>query len=217
MINRRHNQAGGGATTNKHGLLFEQRVSLSTILGTSFEPELYLDGQNVYVVLEQNQQKIIGSFFKKYLFIKDFVAPNFPDAVLKRPHHKMAIAENTWSKTMEPDNVLILGNTVNIIEMKYQQVSGTVDEKLQTCEFKKNQYIKLLSTYAVNYIYFLSNWYMAPQYRDVLNYITNKGCFYFFPETPEGRKEIIDFFAPQVWRAIASAPDQQNPPLFPPQ
>ena len=217
MINRSHNQAGGGATTNRHGLLFEQRVSLSTILGTSFEPELYLNGQNVYVVSESNQQLIIGSFFKKYGFIRDFIAPNFPDAIQRRPRHKIEIAEDTWSKTMEPDNVLFLGNTVNIIEIKYQQVKGTVDEKLQTCEFKKNQYERLLPTYAVNYIYFLSSWYLDPQYRDVLNFIYSKGCFYFFPETPEGRKEVIDFFAPQVSRAIASATGQQTPHLFPPQ
>jgi hypothetical protein len=31
-----------------------------------------------------------------------------------------------------------------IIEIKYQETAGSVDEKLQTCDFKKKQYERLL-------------------------------------------------------------------------
>ena len=34
--------------------------------------------------------------------------------------------------------------SLNIIEIKYQEVAGSVDEKLQTCDFKKKQYERLL-------------------------------------------------------------------------
>ncbi|MEZ6330668.1 MAG: hypothetical protein R3B12_01490 [Candidatus Saccharimonadales bacterium] len=55
------------------------------------------------------------------------------------------------SKRLEPDNAIyvIKDNTLNVIEMKFQRVAGSVDEKLQTCDFKKKQYKKLFS--ALNY------------------------------------------------------------------
>jgi len=44
------------------------------------------------------------------------------------------------SKKLLPDEALyvIVKNTLFVIEMKYQEVAGSVDEKLQTCDFKKN-------------------------------------------------------------------------------
>ena len=35
--------------------------------------------------------------------------------------------------------------TLFIIEVKYQQLAGSVDEKLQTCDFKRKQYLKLVN------------------------------------------------------------------------
>ena len=55
-----------------------------------------------------------------------------------------------------------------IIECKHQEVAGSVDEKLQTCDFKKKQYKKL----------------MAPANIDVLNYIHSVGCDYYFEYIP---------------------------------
>jgi hypothetical protein len=49
--------------------------------------------------------------------------------------------------------------TLFIIEVKYQQVAGSVDEKLQTCDFKRKQYLKLVRSLElkVEYVYVLSN------------------------------------------------------------
>src|SRR3989338_4705597 len=49
------------------------------------------------------------------------------------------------SKKLLPDEALyvIANNTLFIIEVKFQEVSGSVDEKLQTCDFKRKQYQKL--------------------------------------------------------------------------
>ena len=40
--------------------------------------------------------------------------------------------------------LVIVRETLFIIEVKYQQVEGSVDEKLQTCDFKRKQYLKLV-------------------------------------------------------------------------
>ena len=64
--------------------------------------------------------------------------------------------------------------------------AGSVDEKLQTCDFKKKQYKKLLSqiNIDVEYIYLLSDWFKKPEYKDVLDYIISVGCSYYFNYIP---------------------------------
>ena len=80
---------------------------------------------------------------------------------------------------MLPDNGLfvIVRDTLFIIEIKFQQVAGSVDEKLQTCDFKRKQYSKLVQSqnWKVEYVYVLNDWFKQDSYTDTLNYI-NKGC-----------------------------------------
>ena len=75
---------------------------------------------------------------------------------------------------------------MNIIEVKHQEVKGSVDEKLQTCDFKKKQYIKLFSelNYKVEYIYILSDWFRKECYKDVRDYIISVGCHYYYNYIP---------------------------------
>jgi len=92
------------------------------------------------------------------------------------------------SKKLLPDEALyvIVNNTLFVIEMKYQEVTGSVDEKLQTCDFKKKQYKKLMAplNIEVEYIYILSDWFRKPEYKDVLDYIISVGCQYYFQYLP---------------------------------
>lgn len=92
------------------------------------------------------------------------------------------------SKRLLPDEALyvIVNNTLFIIEMKFQKVSGSVDEKLQTCDFKKKQYRKLMSPFniEVEYIYILNDWFKKPEYKDTLDYVISVGCQYYFNYLP---------------------------------
>ena len=92
------------------------------------------------------------------------------------------------SKRLLPDEALyvIVRNTLYIIEMKFQKVVGSVDEKLQTCDFKKKQYKKLMSqlNIEVEYIYILDDWFKKPEYKDTLDYIISVGCQYYFKYLP---------------------------------
>ena len=69
-----------------------------------------------------------------------------------------------------PDDAIfvIVNNTFFVLEMKSQTVGGSIDEKLQTCDFKIKQYRKLLSrlNVEVKYIYILDEWFKKPAYRD---------------------------------------------------
>ncbi len=92
------------------------------------------------------------------------------------------------SKRLLPDDALlvIVRETLFIIEVKYQQVAGSVDEKLQTCDFKRKQYQKLVITIdlKVEYVYVLNDWFKKPEYKDVLDYINSVNCHYKFGKLP---------------------------------
>ena len=89
---------------------------------------------------------------------------------------------------MLPDEALyvIVNNTMYILEIKFQRVAGSVDEKLQTCDFKKKQFQRLFAplNYEVEYIYILSEWFNTPAYKDVLTYINSVGRHYYFGYLP---------------------------------
>lgn len=92
------------------------------------------------------------------------------------------------SKQLLPDSALIVivRETLFIIEIKYQQVAGSVDEKLQTCDFKRKQYQKLVKHLGlkVEYVYVLNDWFKKPEYADTLDYIHSVNCHYKFNEIP---------------------------------
>lgn len=93
------------------------------------------------------------------------------------------------SKKILPDDAIfvIINNTLFIIEVKFQNIAGSTDEKLQTCDFKLKQYKKLLSllNVEVQYIYILNRWFEKPEYKDVLDYIISiNGCYYYFEYLP---------------------------------
>ena len=92
------------------------------------------------------------------------------------------------SKRLLPDEALyiVVNNTLFIIEMKSQKVAGSVDEKLQTCDFKKKQYRKLMAplNIEVEYIYILNDWFKNPVYKDTLDYVISVGCQYYFNYLP---------------------------------
>lgn len=92
------------------------------------------------------------------------------------------------SKKLLPDEALyvIVNNTLFVVEVKFQKVAGSVDEKLQTCDFKRKQYARLMAplNIEVEYIYILSDWFRKPEYKDVLDYIISVGCQYYFQYLP---------------------------------
>lgn len=157
---------GGGNTIT--GLIFEGKTDLAT----------FLSSQNGYEVKESvvfyNNEKV-ARIFKKHKFY-EFLKELGIDWT------------KIISKKLLPDDTIyvIINNTLHVIECKFQQVAGSVDEKLQTCDFKKKQYQKLMSqaNIEVEYIYLLSDWFKSPKYKDVLDYIISVRCQYYFEYIP---------------------------------
>lgn len=157
---------GGGNT--RTGLVFEGKVDLGTFL--SKQPRYKILNGIVYYDNEK-----VARIFKKHDFYK------FLEEI-EIDWHKYI------SKQLLPDDSIyvIINNTLYIIECKHQQVKGSVDEKLQTCDFKKKEYQKLMApaNIKVQYMYLLDNWFRDPKYKDVLDYIISVGCQYYFEYIP---------------------------------
>lgn len=92
------------------------------------------------------------------------------------------------SKKLLPDECIynIKTNTLYIVEKKYQSTSGSVDEKPQTCVFKLWEYTKLANALncKVKFCYLFNDWFKKDEYRDMLQFIKENNCEYFFNELP---------------------------------
>ena len=161
---RKPNRVGGGARTNENGLGFEGRVSLIEAINRHESMTV----ENGDIFLHGNQ---VGRYREKHTFYKDFLDDLNVDW------------RNRISKKYLPDAVIINDNdkVVFVVEKKYQAAGGSVDEKLQTCDFKRKIYQRLLedTEYDVEYYYLLNSWYERPEYDDVKKYIKSVGCDYF--------------------------------------
>ncbi len=162
------NTHGGGANTNYFGLQFEQDTSLNNaLINDGFE----VNGIEVYYGNE-----VVGYSIPKYELYNFF------------NHIKGDLYLRYISKRLLPDEAFFncRNNTLYIIEKKFQHSSESVDEKLQTCDFKLWEYWKMFSPIGIDvkYIYVLNDWFTQRMYDDVKQYITNHGCYYFFNEIP---------------------------------
>lgn len=161
---------GGGNTVT--GLRFEEKTDLLELFAATEGYQVIPDKIGKKILF--NQQEVAKCYRKHDLY--RFLAGNgvnWKDIVSKR---------------LLPDDALyvIHNNTLFVIEVKFQKVAGSVDEKLQTCDFKKKQYQKLMSqlNIEVEYVYVLSDWFKKPEYKDSLDYIISVRCQYYFEYLP---------------------------------
>jgi hypothetical protein len=169
----------GGAETNVNGLLYEEKIDLSS---------LYKE-----CIREKNEKTRTIKFSG---YEREFINAN------KSALHKyMTIIgeKNTnlqpAAGCKEPDEAYIDINKkiVYIIEKKFQQTPGSVDEKLQTAPFKKQHYGKQFPNYKIYYIYCLSDWFKRDEYISVLQYLSESNIPIFWGNDPEYKTSIIDF------------------------
>lgn len=168
MMKMTRNTHGGGAQTNINGLRFEKKISLDDVLQAA--------GYKVIDKKVYDNDECIGLSIPKYSLYKELLKPQSIDYKLFN------------SVQWLPDECFVNYKTkiAYIIEKKFQNSSGSVDEKLATCDFKRREYLKLFSQlgYRVEYIFVFSDWFKHERYKDVLEYIKDVGCHYYFNEIP---------------------------------
>jgi hypothetical protein len=166
---------GGGKTVT--GLHFENKVDFQSLL-------LGIDGYSI----KKNPKKSMRAGSDVY-FYGELVARCFKKYDFYRFLDEQKVSWKPMvSARLVPDDALlvIIRETLFIVEIKFQKVSGSVAEKLQTCDFKRKQYLKLVSSLGlkVEYVYVLNDWFKKPEYKDVLDYIHSVNCHYKFNELP---------------------------------
>lgn len=177
------NGKGGGNT--RTGLVFEGKTDLATFLSQQNGYEIVVENQATVFKGKRTVIKVKNVYYEGEKVAELYKKHEFYSSFLKR-------LDIDWkeyiSKPLYPDDSIfvIIKNTVFIIECKHQQVAGSVDEKLQTCDFKKKEYKKLLSkaNLDVEYIYLLDSWFRQSKYKDVLDYIHSVNCDYYFEYIP---------------------------------
>ncbi len=162
-------EGGIGGANTKTGLVFEGKVDFLTFIKN--KPGYTVKDNTIFY----NEKEVALSFKKNGLY-------KYLES--KGVNYKIII-----SKRILPDDIIfvITNNTFFVLEIKFQKIAGSTDEKLQTCDFKIKQYRKLLSSLnvEVKYIYILNDWFKKPEYKDVLDYIISiDGCFYYFNYLP---------------------------------
>ena len=181
MKKRKHNTVGGGNKTNINGLAFERDTDLLDI----FER---LDNFKVEIITPEKAAKTryakiyksnehIGNFYEKDSLYRELFEP-------EGYNYK----EKEYS-LLKPDSVFlnIKNKTAYVIEKKFQSGGGSVDEKLQTCDFKKNFYYQPMFQklgYKTEFYFVLSDWFDSKSKSLVFEYIEKVKCKYFFNFIP---------------------------------
>ncbi len=161
----RDNSKAGGKKTNINGLRYEDQV------WSQIDSDFLLENE-----IEN---------YPKYSFYK----------WLKEIDPEINIKEIV-SKKLLPDNAFYSArhNILHIIEVKYQERSGSVDEKIQTCGFKLRQYNKIMSYFIpdikIKFSYILNDWFQRNEYEDSLDYINESNCKFYFNTIP--KEELIN-------------------------
>jgi len=123
---------GIGGTNTKTGIIFEKQVDLVTYLNNNFEE---------YNCIKKKYKRLKSKSYEIY-FKDKLVAQTFQKYSLYAflEEHNINWKE-ILSKQLLPDDCIyvIKSNIVFVIEVKFQKVNGSVDEKLQTCDFKKKR------------------------------------------------------------------------------
>ena len=122
----------GGAKTNHNGLAFENKTNFENILLEQKWEKKYLDKTHYYLELVKNNEVLY--WMCKYSF-QVFVSKQF--------------GLNKDNIFRQPDEIFIKINEKNIniyvIEKKNQNVCGSVEDKLRTGSFIREEYIEMLS------------------------------------------------------------------------
>jgi len=167
-------EGGIGGANTQTGLDFERNVDFQDLLAA----------QKGYEVRKQPGTAGMGVYFKGTLVARSFRKWEF--------YKYLEEIGIDWrakisSRLLPDDSILVIvRETLFIIEVKFQQVPGSVDEKLQTCDFKRKQYLRLLAdkNIRVEYVYILNDWFRDAKYRDVLQYVQSVHCHYRFNTLP---------------------------------
>ncbi len=171
--NKTKGAGAGGAQTNKNGLPYEELTDLKT--------EYTIVSTNKYynhIKFSQCETTWVSTSQSKFFKCMD--------------PYKKTVDKAHGCKN--PDECYIDHQTkiIFILEKKFQQVSGSVCEKIQTSEFKMWQYGRTFPDFRIVYMYCLSDWFKL-NCKAELEYLEQKNVPVFWGNDAQYKSKIIDF------------------------
>lgn len=182
------NTSGGGAKTNQNGLQFERETNLKKALEnkrfvvksiSKYISEVYLKDKKIGIVISKN------GFYQHFDLLKK--------------ENQEPIWKKYISKKLYPDDAFInfIDETLYIIEKKYQGGGGSVDEKLQTFQFKIYEFKKFLPIMtgieSIKYYYVTNDFFDNEKYKDIKEYIKLNGSDIFIKVIPLDKMGLDNF------------------------
>ena len=166
----------GGKNTNKNGLSFEARTCLSSRIRQRFTRK----GTELIRFRNCNKELVCVDKSKLFTYMKKINELNLdikPAKGCKRPDEAYIDLTNKH---------------LFIIEKKFQQRPGSVEEKIQTGHFKQIHYNKLFPNYDVKYIYCLNEWFKNG-FESELEYLEQFGINVFWGDSDSYKVDLIKF------------------------
>lgn len=174
----------GGAKTQKSGFQFEESTAQDLIVNflergfeVKAEHKKKSDGPLHGVSLTNLDGKSIEIYYQDGIY-----------RLLFEPHGVKW--SDHFSSRLKPDTAVYSPDTkvLTIIEKKQQETTGSVAEKLQTCDYKMQYYQKLSNPLGikVELIWLLGSYFESNKQnlRSVFEYMNSKGSRYFFKYIP---------------------------------
>ena len=164
----------GGSNTNKNGLPYEKMTDLDECFTLNEVSEF-----SQIITFENSDTK----------FIRTKQARLF-----KYMHNHIDKNINKAHGCKNPDECYIDLEKKNlfIIEKKFQQVSGSVCEKIQTSDFKIWQYSRTFPGFNIVYIYCLSEWFKS-NCKAEIEYLKYKKTPVYWGNSISYKEDIVNF------------------------
>lgn len=175
---------------------FEINFTNSSFLKTNISNVTYFNkiskARNYYVLsVASNNGKILGYSFNQYRLYRFFELDKKTKGIFRW--------EKYISKMLLPDDCFfnVITNELFVIEKKYQAGKGSVDEKLQTFDFKRKEYLKLLKEIVpgikIHYWYILNkSYYSKNEFKDIREYILDNGSKFFYVSNALEARIVFD-------------------------
>lgn len=167
----------GGANTNINGLQFEEVVDL----------------KDRYESIQTSRNGIGSEVnFKGHLRTFIEVSKSALHKYMEKIGEKnMTLKPAAGCKLPDEAYIDLEKKNIFIIEKKFQQTSGSADEKLQTGLFKQLHYKELFPNFKIYYMYCLSDWFKREE--SALNYLKDCGIPVFWGSSETCKEKIIEF------------------------
>lgn len=173
----------GGAKTYNVGEVFEDEKTSDLIAQLKncgylvLKEEFSKSNKIKFIEMIKNENKKIQLYFKSGIYQYFFTPQNI--------NYK-----DYFSLRLEPDTAIYSPHrkVLTIIEKKQQTVSGSVAEKLQTCDFKQKYYETLCLPHGieVDLVWQLGTYFKKREksLKTVFEYMVEKKSKYYFDELP---------------------------------